>query len=187
MNALVTRFSEHPVDPLFLARWSPRAYDGTPLPLADLLTIFEAARWAPSAYNKQPWRFIYALPEDDNWQQFVALLDPFNSEWAQHAGALVFLLSDTRAASHKFDAGAAWSHIALQSHQLGYQAHAMGGIFHDRAKQELAVPDDFNVEIGIAIGTIGDANHLTLKLREREKPSTRFPLAELVFSGRFSE
>lgn len=187
MNALLTRQSEHPVDSLFLSRWSPRAYDSTALPLDDLLTILEAARWAPSAFNKQPWRFIYALPGDDYWSLFISLLDSFNGEWAQHAGALVFLLSDTHAPSHKFDAGAAWSHIALQSHQLGYQAHAMGGIFHGRIKQELAVPDTFTVEIGIAIGTMTNADQLPQKLRDREKPSMRLPLVDLVFSGRFSE
>ncbi len=187
INALLTRTSEHPVDSLFLSRWSPRAYDATPLPLDDLLTVLEAARWAPSAYNKQPWRFIYALRGDDHWSHFVSLLDSFNAEWAQHAGALVFLLSDTRAASHRFDAGAAWSHIALQAHQLGYQAHAMSGIFHNRAKQDLGVPEDFAVEIGIAIGTMGNVERLPPTLRDREKPSMRLPLAELVFNGRFSE
>ncbi len=52
------RLADHPIDPLFLARWSPRAYDARPMPEADLLRILEAARWAPSAYNYQPWRFV---------------------------------------------------------------------------------------------------------------------------------
>jgi nitroreductase len=48
------------VEPLILERWSPRAFDGSAIPDADLETIFDAARWAPSAFNAQPWRFLYA-------------------------------------------------------------------------------------------------------------------------------
>ena len=56
------RSAEFDVDPLFLDRWSPRAFSGEALSEADLLTILVAAHWAPSAFNAQPWRFIYALP-----------------------------------------------------------------------------------------------------------------------------
>ncbi|AUM13340.1 nitroreductase family protein [Ketobacter alkanivorans] len=185
MNALLKRSSNLPVDPLFLGRWSPRAFDGRSLPLDDLMTLFEAARWAPSAYNKQPWRFLYALPEDEFWPTYVSLLDPFNASWARHAGALIFLLGDTRSSSHRFDVGAAWSHIALQAHLLGYQAHAMGGIMHASVRTELAVPEYLNVEIGIAVGSEGDAGKLPDELRQREQPSDRRPLAELISRGRY--
>ena len=136
MNPLITRSSNLPVDPMFLARWSPRAFDGSPLPLTDLMTMFEAARWAPSANNKQPWRFMYALQGDQHWQTFVSLLHPANAGWAQHAGALVFLLADTDPPTHRFDAGAAWSRArrpgpkpCLRISKLGtYWAH-LGSLF----------------------------------------------------------
>ncbi len=185
MNALLTRHSTLPVDPLFLARWSPRAFDGVALPEEDLLTLFEAARWAPSAYNKQPWRFLYALRGDAHWATFVALLDPFNASWAQDAGALIFLLSDSNSPTHRFDAGAAWSHLALQAHQLGYQAHAMGGIHHSAIRNELAVPEHLHVEIGIAVGAPGDPASLPDTLRQREIPSDRLPLDQLINRGRY--
>ncbi len=38
---MTERLADHPIDPLFLARWSPRAYDGQPMPEADLLRILE--------------------------------------------------------------------------------------------------------------------------------------------------
>jgi hypothetical protein len=44
----------HPVDPLFVNRWSPRAFRPEAMPKGDLQTMLEAARWAPSAYNIQP-------------------------------------------------------------------------------------------------------------------------------------
>ena len=54
MSKMNTRISDYPIDPMFLERWSPRAFTGEPLAEADLLTMLEAARWAPSCYNAQP-------------------------------------------------------------------------------------------------------------------------------------
>ncbi|MDO3508893.1 nitroreductase family protein [Ralstonia pseudosolanacearum] len=132
------RIADHPIDPLFLARWSPRAYDARLMQHADLLCLLEAARWAPSAYNHQPWRFLYARRDDAHWADFLDLLVSANGAWAQHAAALVFVLSDTRlgrdgavdavpSRSHSFDAGAAWAQLALQALRLGYHARAMAG------------------------------------------------------------
>jgi len=39
--------------PLFLDRWSPRAFADRDVSRADLKRIFEAARWAPSSGNAQ--------------------------------------------------------------------------------------------------------------------------------------
>ena len=54
------RKARHPINPLFLNRWSPRAMSGEELSEKELMILFEAACWAPSAYNDQPWRFLYA-------------------------------------------------------------------------------------------------------------------------------
>ena len=75
------RKADHPVAPIFLERWSPRAFDSSIIPDADLMTIFEAARWAPSSFNAQPWRFLYAKREDADWERFLDLLVPFNRGW----------------------------------------------------------------------------------------------------------
>ena len=56
------RLAEHPIDPLFTRRWSPRAFTGEAIPEATLFNLFEAARLAPSSYNSQPWRFQPCLP-----------------------------------------------------------------------------------------------------------------------------
>lgn len=190
------RRADHPVHPLFLRRWSPRAFDGAAMPLADLMSMLEAARWAPSAYNLQPWRFVYVLRGDPAWQRALALLDPFNAAWAQAASALVFLCSDRLipardgrarqpSPTHRFDSGAAWAQLALQATALGYQAHAMGGIDAAAVREALAVPGHFEVEIGIAVGRQAAAARLPAGLREREQPSGRLPLGQLAFAGRF--
>ncbi|ALF89412.1 MULTISPECIES: nitroreductase family protein [Ralstonia solanacearum species complex] len=190
------RLADHPIAPLFLARWSPRAYDARPMPQADLLSLLEAARWAPSAYNYQPWRFLYARRDDAHWADFLGLLVPANGDWAQHAAALVFVLSDTLfdpddaadavpSRSHSFDAGAAWAQLALQAVHLGYHARAMAGVDYARARAVLNVPERFHIEIAVAVGRRGPAALLPVPLQPHEGPTPRRALDELAFSGRF--
>ncbi|MBH1992428.1 MAG: nitroreductase family protein [Sphingomonadaceae bacterium] len=184
------------VDPLFLERWSPRAFDSSALPQDDLETLFDAARWAPSAFNYQPWRFLYAHRDSADWQRFLGLLLPFNQSWVQHAGALVFVLSDTLMAapgsqdfkpsrSHSFDAGAAWAQMALQATRMGYHSHAMSGVDFDAARIELAVPERFRFEAAVAIGRLGDKAILPEALQAREAPSGRAPVEQVAFAGNF--
>ncbi|WP_282608297.1 nitroreductase family protein [Pelagibius sp. Alg239-R121] len=190
------RKTDLPIDPIFLKRWSPRAFDSSPMPEPDLLTLIEAARWAPSAFNVQPWRFLYALRGDAQWQNFLELLDSFNIGWAQNASALVFLLSDRLmfadepgkakpSRCHSFDAGAAWAQLALQATRMGYQAHGMAGIDYDLSRIRLQVPERYRIEIAIAVGRRADAAALPAELQEREFPSPRRPIDELAFAGGF--
>ncbi|WP_020594297.1 nitroreductase family protein [Kiloniella laminariae] len=192
-----SRIPDFPVEPLFIERWSPRAYDGVfQLSETDLMTMLEAARWAPSCYNIQPWRFLYAFRGDRHWDDYLSLLDPFNAGWAAQASALVIVLSDkmmpgdeTHPAKpsgyHSFDTGAAWAQMALQATALGYQAHAMAGIFHDQIAEKLQVPKQYQVEIAVALGKRADPAVLPQELQEREEPSQRYGLQEIAFSGLF--
>jgi nitroreductase len=87
-----TRKAGHPIDSLFLDRWSPRAMLGEEIPEEELLTLFEAARWAPSSYNNQPWRILYARRNTKHWPLFFDLLVDFNKTWVKEAGALVIFI-----------------------------------------------------------------------------------------------
>lgn len=190
------RTAEHPIDPMFLERWSPRAYDGQPVPREDLMTMLEAARWAPSSYNSQPWRFLYAIKDGPHWERFLGLLVEGNRTWCKNAGALLVLLSKSTMAvpgkegevpshSHSHDAGAGWAYFALQAMRMGYQAHGMVGFDMDRAFAELGVPIGYRVEQMIAVGRRGDPALLSESARAREQPNTRRPLSESVFEGAF--
>lgn len=190
------RIPDHPVDPLFLERWSPRAFDGSELPDADLATIFEAARWAPSAFNSQPWHFLYTKRGDANWERFLALLVPFNQGWAHSASVLVFMVSDSMpgtdrdgapkaSSTHAFDSGAAWLSLALQATRMGYHAHGMSGIDFDRAPAALGLPERYQLNAACVIGRIGDRAQLDEKQRAREFPSDRKPQGEFVHAGNF--
>lgn len=189
----LNRETDTALDPLFLNRWSPRAFDGSVMPADDLRTILDAGRWAPSSFNYQPWRFLYATRDDAaNWARFLDLLIPFNAIWAKEASVLLFILSETTMGSpdkpshsHSFDAGAAWSGIALQATLIGYHAHGMVGIDMDKTRAELGVPDGFRIEAAVAIGRMGDPVSLPEKLQAREEPSNRKPLEEIAYSGNF--
>ena len=194
---MTERQAHHPVDPIFTRRWSPRAFDRSVMPDADLHTIFEAARWAPSAFNSQPWRFLYAKRGDPDWERFQSLLIPWNRSWAHSASVLIYILSDTLpftdrktgepapSTTHSFDAGAAWASLALQATLMGYHAHGMSGIEYDLARAELRIPDRYALNAACVIGRIGDPAILDDKLRARETPSDRKPLADFVFRGGF--
>lgn len=177
------RRTEHPIDSLFVDRWSPRAMSGHEISRAELLTLFEAARWAPSSYNAQPWRMLFARRGSSEWPTFLGLLIEANQAWARNAGALVVFASKkindrTGEASitHSFDTGAAWGYFALQGHLKGYVVHGMQGFDYARARSELAIPEDFRVEAMAAVGRSGPRESLPTPLQDRESPSDRRPL-----------
>lgn len=186
------RRADHPIDNLFLDRWSPRAMSGEPIAQEDLMTLFEAARWAPSSYNNQPWRFLYARRDTEQWALFFDLLVEFNQSWARNAAVLVLFISkntfDTNgelSVTHSFDTGAAWENLALQGWLNGLVVHGMQGFDFERARTVLNVPEGFKVEAMVAIGKPGSIDVLPAELRERELPSDRRKLEETICEGRF--
>ena len=195
--SVTSRAPTYPVAPQFIERWSPRAFTGESIPEATLLGFIEAARWAPSAYNSQPWRFLYARRDSADWQRYLDLLIDFNRGWAQHASALLLIVSKTTfvppgkseeqpAPSHTFDTGAAWGFFALQAHLAGWQTHGMTGFDQERARSELKIPADYAIHAMVAVGKIGDKASLPDYLQARETPSPRLELHALAAAGDFS-
>lgn len=191
------RVATHAVDPQFLERWSPRAFNGESIPEATLLGFIEAARWAPSAYNSQPWRFLYARRDSADWSRYLNLLIEFNRGWAQHASALLVIVSKTTfappgkseeqaAPSHAFDTGAAWGFFALQAHLAGWHTHAMTGFDKELARSELKIPAGYEIHAMVAVGKRGDAASLPEPLQARETPSPRLALEAIAAEGDFS-
>jgi nitroreductase len=189
------RIAHHGADPMFLDRWSPRAFTGEAMPQPVLETLFEAAGWAPSAFNGQPWRFVYAHRDTPGWDPLFGALIPYNQAWVKNASVLMYVVSDRfrrREGAepspnpwHAFDSGAAWGYLALQAHRLGWAAHGMAGF--DKAKAFEAVgadPDQFNVEAAVAVGKVADPAILDEPYRSREVPSQRNPVSSFAFEGR---
>lgn len=196
MTENTSRTADHAIDPLFLKRWSPRAFTGEAMAQETLLSLFEAARWAPSAGNGQPWRFVYGHRGTEAFDTIYGTLDDGNRRWTDKASVLAVVISQTHRKNaagetrpiytHAFDTGAAWAYLALQAIHSGYHAHAMGGIDRERAMQVLGVPDGFRVEAGLAIGKIAPKETLPEDLMKREVPSGRKPIAEFTSEGRFA-
>jgi nitroreductase len=193
----MNRTPEFPIDPQFTERWSPRAFSDEEIAPATLMSFFEAALWAPSSSNVQPWRFVYGLRGSAGFAAIFATLVEFNQSWAHRAAALVAVVSAKTwlgpndstprdSATHSFDAGAAWGHLALQAHLAGWATHGMGGFDRQALRVALAVPEDFHIEALVAIGRRGDKAMLHERMQGSEQPNQRRPLAEIVAEGRFS-
>jgi nitroreductase len=186
------RKADHPIDSLFLDRWSPRAMSGEEIRLEELNVLFEAARWAPSSYNNQPWRILFARRGTEHWPLFFDLLVDVNKTWAKEAAALVVFVSKTTfdsngepSITHSFDTGAAWENLALQAALKGLVVHCMQGFDYERARSALKIPDAFRVEAMVAIGKPGKKEDLPENLQQRETPNARRKLFETVFEGPF--
>jgi nitroreductase len=187
------RRADHEIEPLFTRRWSPRAMNASPVAAADLNRLFEAARWAPSTYNEQEWRFLYAHREGPHWNTFFGLLMEANQMWCKNAGVLIVVVSHkvfernkNPNPVHTFDSGLASENLLLQAATMGLVAHGMAGFDRARAKVQLVVPDDYQVEAMIAVGHPGDPADLPESLREREIPSGRKPIGEIALEGTFA-
>jgi nitroreductase len=192
MNASDYRKSTYEIDPVFIDRWSARSFQEKEIPKETLLGLFEAARWAPSANNNQPWRFIVASTPEDR-ERFHSFINPGNLAWCAKAPVLVAVLSKTITENgssyrtHGFDAGAAWVSLALQATKSGLITHPMGGFDRNKARTELQVPEEYELQIVVAIGYQGEKSDLSEELQEREKPSDRRPLQDLLSEGTFGK
>lgn len=190
------RKPEHPVDPLFVERWSPRAFTGEAISAEEIAVLLEAARWAPSAFNSQPWRFVYARRGTQAFPRFVELLNPWNQGWAHTASAILFVASaedfvrpgqteTMKSASHAFDTGAAWANFALQASLRGWHAHGIGGFDAAKAREVLGVPEGVHLQAAIALGRLGDKSAIPEGYHAGETPSGRHPVGQWAFEGGF--
>lgn len=158
-----------------------------------IMSLFEAARWAPSSYNNQPWRFIYAKRNTKYWNNLFDLLVESNKVWAKNAALLVVVISNKRfeyngklSVTHQYDAGAAWENLALEATSRGLVAHGMQGFDYKKAREDLKIPEDFDVMAMIAIGKRGLKENLPSNLQEKENPNDRKPLNEIIMEGIFT-
>src|SRR5213078_868823 len=186
------RKADFPIESLLLDRWSPRDMSGEPISREELMRLFEAARWAPSSFNAQQWRALYAHRDTPHWRTFLDLLVEANKVWAKNAAVLIVFVSrknfghnNEPSITHSYDTGAAWENFALQGFRQGLVVHGMEGFDYERARVQLRIPDQFQVEAMAAVGRPGSKESLPEKLRARESPNDRRRLSESVFEGPF--
>lgn len=193
-NPLEHRSADHPIETIFLKRWSPRAMTGESITDAELNSLFEAARWAPSTYNEQEWRFLYAKRETPHWKVFFDLLVEPNQKWCDKAGVLILVTSHKVFSKngkpnpvHTFDSGLATENLMLQGCQMGLVVHGMAGFDQDKARSALKIPDDYSVEAMVAVGRPGDPDQLPEGYADMDRnPSGRKPISEIICEGPFA-
>jgi nitroreductase len=187
------RQADHPIEPLILKRYSPRALSGEPITKEEVNTLFEAARWAPSTYNEQEWRFLYARRDTPEWPLLFNLLVEANQTWCARAAMLcvivahkVFARNGKPNPVHLFDCGNAFENLALQGTAMGLVVHGMSGFDYEKAAADLKVPEDYAVVAMFAVGHHGKIEDLPEPYREGEIPTGRKPVAEISCEGAFA-
>lgn len=184
-----------PIHELLAGRWSPRAFNGKPVPKDVLASLFEAARWAASCNNSQPWRFIVATKDDaDAYATLLGCFNERNQSWAHTAPVIMITcadkhLPDGRPSNYGFyDTGASMAQLTVQASAHGLVVHQAQGILPDKVRETYNVPDDFDICTGVALGYQGEPDVLPEDYAKREVlPRARKPLTELVFTGGFGK
>lgn len=158
----------------------------------ELMPLFEAAKWAPSSYNNQPWRFILARRDTQEWETFFSLLMPGNQEWCKKAAVLIVVISHTvferngkPARTHSLDTGMACQNLSLEASNRSLACHFMSGFSYDKARDVLSIPEEYAIEAMVAVGKIASPDELPENLRAIEKPSTRKPVTDILMNGKF--
>jgi hypothetical protein len=115
-----------------------------------------------------------------------------NQRWCINAAVLLVVVSKTMtdngrlSPTHAYSTGAAWGMLALEGAIRGLVVHGMAGFDYARAKSDLAVPDEFEIQAMAAIGVMAEASTLPPDLQEREKPSGRKELSQMIANGGFT-
>lgn len=141
-------------------RFSPYEFTGKPISQEDLNTLFEAAGKAASAFNEQPWRFIYALREDEEaFKTIHECLVEANQGWTANVPVLMITAVSKNYAKNghpngtaEHDLGLAVGNLTTQASAMGIHLHQMGGIIPQNAIDKLNIPEGYMPLTAIAIG-----------------------------------
>ena len=186
----------YPVSDLIRNRRSIRSFSGEPVSDDKIRSLFEATRWAPSSTNEQPWYYLYVTHDQTElWNKYIECLNDNNKIWAKGAALLVFSMTRRQFTRYgvenvhaMYDLGGANSFLAIQAVEMGLQVRQMAGYNIEKAKQNLAIPDDFIPGVFIAVGYPGDVASLPENLQRREAaPRERFLQEEFVANGIFGK
>jgi nitroreductase len=160
------------------SRRDVRAFDGRPIPAADLDQILEAGRRSPSAGNWQPWDFVVVTDR----QQLTELAKVWRGgrHVAQSAAtvALIAPASDEQRRA-PFDLGQATMSIMLAAAGLGIGSGHSAVSDQQLARRLLGFPEDktcaFLIPLGYPAGR---------PLTPVQRPDRR-PFDEVVHRGRW--
>ena len=168
-------------------RRAKRALSEKKIPSEVVERIMTAATYAPSCFNKQSWRFLVVLDEEDLGKIHETLPDA--NYWVKKAPMVVAVatrhdldcqLSDRRDYA-LFDCGLATENLVLQAFKEGLYAHPIAGFDPFKVKEKFSIPEDFIVITLVAVGYPGDDTLLNEKHKQLEHgPQIRKPESEVI-------
>jgi nitroreductase len=187
-----SRVASSSVEPMFIERWSSKAFSDKALSDDQISSLFEAAHWAPSASNRQPWLFVYAT-DGPYREKFNTLLNEGNARYAPNAGMMVLIFArivddeGNKIRTAQFDTGAAWMSLALQANRMGLNTRAMGGINLDGAYEVAGISSDkFETICAISVGYRGTDDDIHERMVEQNFANDRKDVREIAFKGTYS-
>jgi nitroreductase len=161
------------------SRRNVRAFDGRPVPAADLDQILEAGRRSPSSQNWQPWDFIVVT--DRAQLRELARVWRGAAHVAGSAATIVVIgpAADNEFGRAQFDLGQATMSMLLAAADLGIGTCHAGVTDLELARELLGFPADRPWAFLISLGYPADR-----PLTPVRNPRRR-PLDEIVHRGRW--
>ena len=164
-------------------RRSIRNFQDTPIPREFLEKILEAGRLAPSAKNCEPWHFIAVT--DAAKRKALS-----NGAWARFLtqSPLVIVACGDKKASpewYAIDVALAVENMVLTAVSLGLGTCCVGSFNEKEIKEELKIPEKFDVLLMLAIGYPGSKLDLSSKVLNILR--TRKTLAEVASEEEFGK
>lgn len=132
---------------------------------------------------------ISVLNKHTDYEKILNILTPSNQKWASKAPVLMLILSkqnflynNKNNPWHLFDAGTSWGYLSLEAQRRGLITHAMGGFDGELARKAFNIPNHYSIIAVVAIGYYGNKEDLSPEYRERELPSPRKSINEILFT-----
>lgn len=145
-----------------ITRRTVRAFGPEPVTDEHLVKLAEAARVAPSAANKQPLAFVGVndpelLPRIFDCLKWAAYIAPAgNPRPGEEPRGYVVVLVNKKIADETFfryDVGAAVENMLLAALETGLASCWIASVNRPRVREILNVPEDFDIDCVIALGT----------------------------------
>lgn len=141
-----------------------RFHENRPVSLETLKSLVDLGRLSASAANRQPLKYILSNDPGVNEKIFPCLAwAAYLKDWpgpgeGERPAAYIILLVDTRISNDYWcDHGIAGQSILLGATEKGLAGCFIGAINRDRLREALSIPDDFKIELVIALGEPAEA------------------------------
>ncbi len=142
---------------------------------SQIYKLIDAARRAPSSFNEQPWRFIVAGFQTDEFNRVIESLNAKNQEWAKNCSLLIISgISYSRSEYSDRDIqhmelGLAVSFLLIQGESLGLQSRIIGGFNKPLLINKFVNVIDWEPVVVIGVGVRDDTRDIS-NLELQRKP-----------------